>query len=155
MDWPYREAVRAVLLVGAWLVAGIASVYVAASTAVGPTMLSVDSHLGAQTGDLAFSLVAAGGAVLLTRRLAPITRADVRGVLAVATWIVAAVLTLLVAAETSVGPVVLELTRRHGVHSGDVAFGLAAAGVASIVTHLLLAPLQNRRPPLPSHNPGR
>jgi hypothetical protein len=142
-----------VLLVGAWLVAGVTSVFVAASTAVGPTILTVDDHTGAQTGDLAFALAAAGGAVLMTRRLAPVTGADIRGGLVVLTWLLAGFLTLIVAAETSVGPVLLVLTRRHGVHSGDAAFGLAAAGVAAVVTHLLLSPLRDRRTPLPSTEP--
>lgn len=142
-------------MVGAWLAAAVDSAYVAASTAIGPTILTVSSDLGAQTGDLAFALAAAGVAALLTRRLAPLTGADVRGMLAVGTWLGATVLTLLMAARTSVGPVLLGLSTTHGVHAGDVAFGLVAVAGAALVTHLLLTPLRERRPPLPSRDPGR
>lgn len=38
----------------------------------------------------------------------------------VITWLAAAGIVLLVAADTSVGPVVLALSHRHGIHAGDL-----------------------------------
>jgi hypothetical protein len=57
----------------------------------------------------------------------------------VAVWGVATLLGLGVAATTWIGPVVLVLTRNHGVHLGDlVAFGVAYA--AALVITLRLPP---------------
>jgi hypothetical protein len=40
--------------------------------------------------------------------------------------------------ETAVGPVVLTLTRRHGVHVGDLVALVAAYTVAAVLTRHLL-----------------
>ena len=53
-------------------------------------------------------------------------------------WGLAVALTLFVGGATSLGPVVLEITKTHGVHLGDVVVGVAAAGLASVVTALLV-----------------
>ena len=52
----------------------------------------------------------------------------------VAVWCVATVLVLVVAAETRIGPVLVTLTRRHGVHLGDavaLVVGYTAAALAT------------------------
>lgn len=57
----------------------------------------------------------------------------------VVTWVVAAFVTLGVAAETRIGPVIMTLSPRHGVHLGDLATMLVCAAVALVVTAWLLA----------------
>ncbi len=49
-------------------------------------------------------------------------------------WSTAALLTLWVAEHLSIGPVVLTLGVDRGVHAGDLAVGVACAGVAAAVT---------------------
>lgn len=66
------------------------------------------------------------------------TRGSALGAIAL-TWIVAALFTLVVAAETHIGPVVLTLTRRHGVHLGDVCAMVAAGGAAVMITAWVLS----------------
>lgn len=57
-----------------------------------------------------------------------------------AAWAVSVFTVLLVAATTDVGPVVLELTGRHGVHAGDVLAALAGAAVAVAATASIVVP---------------
>ena len=40
--------------------------------------------------------------------------------LVTAVWLIATAISLGVAAKTSIGPVVLELSKNHGVHAGDL-----------------------------------
>jgi hypothetical protein len=54
--------------------------------------------------------------------------------LVVATWVVAAAAVLAVAAETRVGPIVLTVTGRHGVHAGDVVAGVLCFAAAALLT---------------------
>lgn len=61
-----------------------------------------------------------------SRRRAPVPR---RLVLILA-WTLATVVGVLVAGETKIGPVLLTLSRNHGVHLGDV---LAFAGCYGLV----------------------
>jgi hypothetical protein len=62
-----------------------------------------------------------------------------RRTLLIAVWGVATLLGLGVAATTFIGPVVLVLTSRHGVHLGDlVAFGVAYLAAAVISAWMLL-----------------
>jgi hypothetical protein len=58
----------------------------------------------------------------------------------VVVWGAGAAGALLVASETSVGPVVLDLSTNHGVHAGDVlAVGMGAV-VATATTGVILLP---------------
>lgn len=50
------------------------------------------------------------------------------------TWAAAAATVLFVAAETSVGPVVMSLSKGHGIHLGDVAALIVAVAVALMIT---------------------
>jgi hypothetical protein len=58
---------------------------------------------------------------------------------AVCAWGVAALVTLAVAGETKIGPVVLTLTRTHGLHAGDVAAAVVMSLFALAVTIIVLA----------------
>ena len=58
----------------------------------------------------------------------------------VATWLGAAVAVLFVAATTTVGPVVLRLSDRHGVHAGDLVAAVVIVAGAALVTACLLWP---------------
>ncbi|WP_098958323.1 hypothetical protein [Pseudonocardia sp. N23] len=55
------------------------------------------------------------------------------------TWAVAAFVTLGVAAETRIGPVILTFTPKHGIHLGDIAVFFGCTAVALVVTAALLA----------------
>jgi hypothetical protein len=61
------------------------------------------------------------------------------GTVVVVAWAIAAVITLAVMAETKIGPVVLEVTRNHGFHEGDVYTILVMGAFAVIVTLATLA----------------
>lgn len=56
----------------------------------------------------------------------------------VAVWATAAAITLFVGGATTLGPVVLEITKNHGIHLGDVVAGVVTAGIASVITALLV-----------------
>ncbi|MDN5859455.1 MAG: hypothetical protein L0H84_12610 [Pseudonocardia sp.] len=49
-------------------------------------------------------------------------------------WALAAVVTMAVARESTIGPVVLAVTRNHGLHAGDVAAFVVMSIFAMIVT---------------------
>ncbi|GAY09869.1 hypothetical protein TOK_4225 [Pseudonocardia sp. N23] len=51
----------------------------------------------------------------------------------------AAFVTLGVAAETRIGPVILTFTPKHGIHLGDIAVFFGCTAVALVVTAALLA----------------
>lgn len=70
------------------------------------------------------------GDVALAERRAPGALRGPARVLVVGIWLVAAVLVLGVARITAVGPVVLTLGNRRGVHLGDLA-AMALIGVAA------------------------
>lgn len=53
-------------------------------------------------------------------------------------WAVAVAAVLLFAHVTAVGPILVELTRTHGIHLGDVVFTLLAVAVAALITARLL-----------------
>ncbi|AEA27236.1 hypothetical protein GCM10023403_40410 [Pseudonocardia benzenivorans] len=57
----------------------------------------------------------------------------------VLTWVVAAFVTLGVAAETRIGPVIMKFTPKHGIHLGDLATMLTCTAVALVVTAWLLS----------------
>ncbi|MHA6627493.1 hypothetical protein ACU61A_18800 [Pseudonocardia sichuanensis] len=57
-----------------------------------------------------------------------------RGAFLVAVWVTATLLGLAVAATTRIGPVLLALTRNHGVHLGDLVAFAAIYGGALVVT---------------------
>ena len=69
---------------------------------------------------------------------------------ALCAWGVAAVVTMAVAGETKIGPVVLTLTRNHGLHAGDVAAAVimslfAIAVTAAVIAHYWAAARRVRR----------
>jgi len=57
-----------------------------------------------------------------------------RLVVVLAIWTAATALVLAFAAESSVGPVVLTLSRRHGVHLGDLVALAVAYAAALLIT---------------------
>jgi len=58
---------------------------------------------------------------------------------ALCAWGVAAVVTMAVAGETKIGPVVFTLTRNHGLHAGDVVAALVMSLFALAVTIAVIA----------------
>jgi hypothetical protein len=62
-----------------------------------------------------------------------------RIVLLLALWGAATAFGLAFAAWTSVGPVLVVLTRGHGVHAGDMVAFTAAYLTAAVLTHRVLA----------------
>ena len=54
--------------------------------------------------------------------------------LVLGTWVAATVVVIGVAAETKIGPVVLPLSFRHGIHLGDLATMVVAYGAAILLT---------------------
>ena len=69
---------------------------------------------------------------------------------ALCAWGVAAVVTLAIAGETKIGPVVLTLTRNHGLHAGDVAAAVimslfALAVTIAVIGHYVAAGRRARR----------
>jgi len=58
---------------------------------------------------------------------------------ALCAWGVAAVVTLAIAGETKIGPVVFTLTRNHGLHAGDVAAAVIMSLFALAVTIAVIA----------------
>ena len=61
-----------------------------------------------------------------------------RAVLVVALWGAATAFGLAFATWTAVGPVVLVLTRRHGIHVGDLVAFAAAYSVAAVLSPRVL-----------------
>lgn len=55
-----------------------------------------------------------------------------RGGLIAIVWLVAAAISLGIAAKTSIGPVVLKLSKDHGVHAGDLV-GFAGCYLSALV----------------------
>jgi hypothetical protein len=70
----------------------------------------------------------------------------VRVLACLAVWAVASAASLVVAAETSVGPVLLSLTHNHGVHAGDVVAVLGGTAIAIIATLAILRPCLRSSP---------
>lgn len=62
-------------------------------------------------------------------------------------WAAAVAVTLLLGWQTTVGPVLVGFTARHGVHLGDLAVAANAATGAALVTYMLASP---RRTPVAS-----
>jgi hypothetical protein len=58
---------------------------------------------------------------------------------ALCAWGVAAVVTMAIAGETKIGPVVFTLTRNHGLHAGDVAAAVIMSLFAIAVTGAVIA----------------
>jgi hypothetical protein len=68
----------------------------------------------------------------------------VRFLLLVTTWGLATAAALLVSWQTKVGPVLAEVSHRHGVHLGDVLAFAVAWSWAGIVSLALLSPARRR-----------
>ncbi|MHA6785894.1 hypothetical protein ACVGOW_33595 [Pseudonocardia saturnea] len=62
-----------------------------------------------------------------------------------ATWVVATLFGLGVAATTTIGPTVLVLSYNHGVHLGDLVAFAGAYAVAAVITAALLGGHQKRK----------
>lgn len=60
-----------------------------------------------------------------------------RWLLGAAVWLLAIVGALVVAAKTKLGPTLVTLSSRHGVHLGDVLAVVLGVGVATAVTVVL------------------
>jgi hypothetical protein len=69
---------------------------------------------------------------------------------ALCAWGVAAVVTMAIAGETKIGPVVFTLTRNHGLHAGDIVAAVvmslfAIAVTAAVIAHYWAAGRRARR----------
>jgi hypothetical protein len=60
-------------------------------------------------------------------------------------WAVAVAASLFVASETEIGPVVLDLSKNHGIHAGDLMAVGVAALVASVTTTVILRSARKSR----------
>ncbi|MGH3584811.1 MAG: hypothetical protein ACRDQ0_00670 [Pseudonocardia sp.] len=69
-----------------------------------------------------------------------------RVVVVIAVWVLATLVGLAVAATTKVGPVVLTLTHRHGVHLGDLLAFVVAYGAAGLISLWVITPRVARHP---------
>ena len=67
--------------------------------------------------------------------MVPLSR---RAVLIVLVWAAATAFGLAIARWTSVGPIVLSINRRHGVHVGDLVALMAAYTQAALLTRRLV-----------------
>jgi hypothetical protein len=68
-----------------------------------------------------------------------------RRVVSVGVWAAAVAVTLLLGWQTTVGPVLVGFTARHGVHLGDLAVAANTATGAAVVTYMLAS---RRRTPV-------
>ncbi|WP_214371330.1 hypothetical protein [Pseudonocardia sp. H11422] len=66
-------------------------------------------------------------------------------VLIATTWVGATGVALLVAAETKLGPIVLDLTKRHGVHLGDLVAVAVCFITALLITSRIVHPTPERQ----------
>jgi hypothetical protein len=82
-------------------------------------------------------------------RLSYVTTIDMpragRVLLVGATWVLATLFGLGVAATTTIGPTVLRLSYNHGVHLGDLVAFAGAYAVAAMITASLLDGHRNRK----------
>jgi hypothetical protein len=62
--------------------------------------------------------------------------AQIGAVLAI--WCAATAAALAVAAETKIGPIVLRISQRHGVHAGDLVAAAVASAASAVVTWRLV-----------------
>jgi len=58
--------------------------------------------------------------------------------LVVSVWAAATAVALAIAAETRIGPVLISLSRRHGVHVGDIIGVLACYSAALLATRAIV-----------------
>lgn len=83
--------------------------------------------------------------MLQTEPEAPPPRPAGRGLvgkllLVLTTWGIAVFVVLGAAATTRIGPVLYTISRRHGVHAGDVVVGTVVFCVALLVTAMIIWP---------------
>lgn len=52
-------------------------------------------------------------------------------------WLLSAIVALAVASETRIGPILLQLSPRHGIHTGDVLAVMTAMAISSLFTLLV------------------
>lgn len=153
------DHMRWLLCAAVWTIAIAASLYVAATTKWGPVVVTLSPKHGVHLGDILAVLVGVAVAstvtavALLTSPAPPATAVVVRWVLCAAVWILALVASLYVAAATEWGPVVVRLSRYHGVHLGDIVAVLLSVAFASTVTAvaLLTSPAQPTTPTASGH----
>ena len=72
--------------------------------------------------------------------------------LVILVWSVAASAVLVVAIETAVGPILIKLSRRHGIHLGDALAFVVVTAAAGALTWLLMR--RGRRPVGLGHHGG-
>jgi hypothetical protein len=72
--------------------------------------------------------------------------------LVILVWSVAASAVLVVATETAVGPILIKLSRRHGIHLGDALAFVVFTAAAGALTWLLM---RRGRPVGLGHDGGR
>ncbi len=72
----------------------------------------------------------------------PVRFDGVRILVCLSVWVVAACGSLLIAARTTVGPVVLDLSHNHGIHLGDVVAVMGGTVWAAVVTIAVLVPVR-------------
>jgi hypothetical protein len=65
-------------------------------------------------------------------------------VLVLVAWAGATVFVLVVAAGTKVGPILFQLSERHGVHAGDLLVGTASYGAALLLTAWIVWPRRRK-----------
>jgi hypothetical protein len=68
----------------------------------------------------------------------PTSRLWLRAGAVLAVWCAATVAVLAMAADTKIGPIMLVLSRRHGVHAGDLVVAVVAYAAAAVLTWRLL-----------------
>jgi hypothetical protein len=136
-----------------WTIAIAASLYTAATTRWGPVVVTLSPRHGVHLGDILAVLMGVvlastvTAVALLTSPARPTMAVVLRWVLSAAVWMTALVASLYVAAATEWGPVVVRLSRYHGVHLGDIAAVLVGVAIASTVTAVALLTSPARRTP--------
>jgi hypothetical protein len=60
------------------------------------------------------------------------------------TWLVAAACVVTVMSETRIGPVVFNLTMRHGIHLGDAYAAIGSTAIALLITDRIVTGHMNR-----------
>jgi hypothetical protein len=152
--------VRWVLCAVVWLLMMAAVVYVA-GTEWGPVAVSLSgrhavrwSEFGAMVLGLglASTVTFVAWATSPTREQASVA---VRWVLCSVVWVGVMVSSLYVASQTKLGPVVIAVSSRHGVHLSDVLVVLVGVAVATTFTLVAWATSPGRRSPSAARARGR
>ena len=57
-----------------------------------------------------------------------------RLILSAVVWMLSAVIALVIASETRIGPILVQLSPNHGIHTGDVLAVMGAMAISSLFT---------------------